>query len=281
MSTTPANLSDSKQEPAEKIKSIVRGQKDPFGNTITNVIDCANEFAIYEIEASNINERLRLIIDGYNKQSEQELLNKFNAVSQKYIEAKGLLYRSANFGMMKHRVANLLGNVLSSSEIDGNSKFDELIAEIKKENDAAIQNRMWYLLPAALTSFCFVAQGLYSMEQQQIGTPLWQIKTALIAASLGGSMSILLNISKLNFEEYARGFYILLGAERLFLAVIAGAIAFVLIKAGLFLPDIGKKSYWGMMAILVVAAFSESIIPRVLEKIENKPSGGNLNQTRD
>ncbi len=82
-------------------------------------------------------------------------------------------------------------------------------------------------------------------------------------------MSILISVRKLNFEEYASTrFYLMLGAERVFLALVSGAIAFTLLKSGFILPAIKGESYWAMMTILIAAAFSESMIPGALQKID-------------
>lgn len=253
--------------PTDKIKAIVCGKDDSYGNKIVDVIDTGDEFAIYEIDHPDINERLRVEIEGRDDDSQKALLAKFNRVSQKYIEAKGLLYRSSNFGMMKHRVAHLLGKVLSSESIDGNAEFDRLILAIQKEANDAIRNRTNYLFPCiAITGICFVL-ALLGIDLRTAHNPYWQVITALLASLLGGSMSILYNVRKLNFEEYTESrFYFLLGVERTFLAIAAGGIAFILIKAQWILPEVANETYWGVMASLVVAAFSESLIPSVLKK---------------
>lgn len=260
--------------PTEKIAKVTRDAIDPFGYKIINVFSRGNEYAIYEADHPDINSRLRVFIDGINDDSEKVLIGKYNKVKQKYIEAKGLLYRSSNYGMMKQRVANVLGSVLSSEGADvsnGNNEFDNLISTIKKEIEDSIKNRTHYLAPCAVTTVILFPIVLWHMELRMTHDPRWQIITALLASSLGGSMSILYNVKKLNFEEYSNGrFYLLLGIERIFLAVVAGAIAFILIKARFILPNVVDQTYWGMMAILVVAAFSEAMIPSALAKIEKK-----------
>lgn len=268
-------------KPQEQIKNIVRGNTDPFGYKIENVLSRGNEYAIYEVDVPDINSRVRVLIDGITDESEKALIKKYNEVKPKYIEAKGLLYRSTNYGMMKQRVANVLGSVLSSDEDSktageaGNAEFDRLISTIKNEIKGSIKNRILYLVPCVVTTVALFLIARCYMELRLIpNDPSWQMITAALAASLGGSMSILYNVKKLNFEEYTNGWFCpLLGAERIFLAMVAGAIAFILIKARFLLPDMVGRTYWGVMAILVAAAFSEAMIPSALAKIEKKTSG--------
>lgn len=264
----------SKTPPTEKIRNIVCGNKDPFGYKIENVLARGNEYAIYEADVADINNRIRVLIDGINDESEKALIDKYNKVKPKYIEAKGLLYGSTNYGMMKLRVANVLAGVLSSEESDietWNKEFDTLIKTLIKENDEYIRKRTYYLGPCAAVSFVFFCLAATRMELRTTSTPEWQIITALFASSIGGSMSMLYNAKKLDFDQYnSKMFYFMLGCERLFLAVVAGAIAFILIKAKFILPGIIDKTYWGMMAILVVAAFSESLVPSALARIEKE-----------
>ena len=260
-----------KKEPTEKIKLIAIGGKDPSGNNIAHVLASGNEYAIYEIDHSDINYRLRVIIDGNDDESEKAIIEKFNKVKQKYIEAKGLLYRSSNYGMMKNRVAHMLSTCFTSETIDGNAEFDKLIDEIKKEHEDSLKSRTCYIAPCiVLTALFFIwALSIYSGKSSH---PIyWQVVIALLASSIGGSISILSNVRKLHLEEYtSRLYYFFIGIERVFLSCIAGAVAFIAVKAGFLLPALSASSEWTMMMILVVAGFSESYVPGIIGKVERE-----------
>ncbi len=258
-----------KAMPTEIIKNIGVNKKDSSGNEIIQVFAKGNEYAIYEILDEDINNKLRVQIDGLNDESEKKLIEQFNLVKQKYIEAKGLLYRSTNFGMMKNRVAHTLATSLSSDSMDGNKEFQKLIDDIKEEQKAVAFHRILYLLPSIL---CIIgASILASIFFDTDNNLLSQFIIIFLASSLGGSLSIFINTKNLHFEEYNKWYiYFMFGFERIFLALIVGSITYILIKAKLLLGSIPIEDFWMMMSILIVASFSESFIPSVLGKIMKK-----------
>lgn len=109
----------SKSEIVDSVKAIVSGADDMSGNKVVNVLAKHNEYVIYEIETKDINNRIKVFIDGHTDQSEEKIQKRFNDVKQKYIEAKGMLSKSSNFEMMKHRVAHTLSTALNSDESGG------------------------------------------------------------------------------------------------------------------------------------------------------------------
>lgn len=260
-----------KKEPTERIKSIAVGGKDPSGNTVTQVLAFGNEYAIYEIDHSDINYRLRVLIDGHDDESEKAIIEKFNKVKQRYIKAKGLLYRSSNYGMMKNRVAHMLSTCFTSETIDGNAEFDKLIDEITKEHEDSLKSRASYIAPCITFTILFFIWALWIYSAKSNHPVYWQVVIALLASSIGGSLSILSNVGKIHLEEYtSRWYYVLIGIERVFLSCIAGAVAFIAVKAGFLLPALSTSSMWTMMLVLIVAGFSESYVPSILGKIEKE-----------
>lgn len=259
----------SKSEPVESVKALVVGAKDFSGNKVINVLAKHDEYVIYEIATDDINNKLKVFIDGRTDASEKLIQDRFNTVKQKYIEAKGMLSRSSNFEMMKHRVAHTLSTALNSSEVDGKKEFDELISIITKEHEELVVNRTIYLLPAFITLISLFAYCLYNIDSRIQNGPDWQIIVSLLGASLGGGLSILINAKTLNFEEFkTRTHYFLLGVERMFLACMAGAIAYIALKSGLLSPEISAKGYWPIMLVIVVSGFSESLVPSFLSRSE-------------
>ena len=140
----------SKTKRKESINSLKIGEKDTNGHIIVDILASGNEYSIYEIETKDINKKLRVLIDGNDDKSEKILTDKFNNVKQKYIEAKGLLYKSQNFGIMKNRVAHALSTALSSDKVNSNEEFISLINDIKNEAKLALKNRIFYLLPSTI-----------------------------------------------------------------------------------------------------------------------------------
>ncbi|HAV5501236.1 TPA: hypothetical protein JI107_18000 [Acinetobacter baumannii] len=255
----------------DMIKAIRVGELDPSNNKIVLVHSKYNEYAIYEIETSDINDRLRVIIDGHTDESEQAYTQKFNTVKQKYIQATGMLANTPNMNMLKRRIAHTLSTCLSGN-IDGIKEFDGLIKTIQEEHERLVLNRFLYVLPVLIVTLIFLILSLvhlniYKIEGMDKVEKLY-FYILFLCVSIGASISLLINASKLNFEEYSSKFYYcLLGAERLFLAICAGVTAFMFVKAGLLFPEFTKNSIWGLMVALTLAGFSESLIPSYLAKV--------------
>lgn len=268
MSERIVDIKTEKSDVVENIKKIIIGANDMAGNKIINVLARHNEYVIYEIETDDINNRMKVLIDGHTDESEAKIQKRFNEVKQKYIEAKGMLTKSSNFEMMKHRIAHTLSTALNSDE-DGKAEFTELIETITKEHEDFVFNRLLYLLPAFLSVFIFFIWCIIILDKRIHNTEDWQIIISLLAASLGGGLSMLINAKSLNFEEYkTKKYYFMLGIERIILAFMAGAVAFITLKSGFLTSEILNKGYWALMLTLVIAGFSESFIPGVLSKSE-------------
>ncbi len=266
-----------KTQPAERILNIRVGETDTTGAKIVSVLATNNEFAIYEIEHTDINSKLKVLIDGLTDESEKKIQDRFNSVKQKYIEAKGLLSRSANYGMMKQRIAHTLATCLNSETIDGDKEFSILISTIKGEHEKLVIHRCLYLIPClfSVTLFFLIALWLAANKnidslQWNIG---WQVFTSLLAAGLGGGLSMLMTARSLNFEEFtSKAHYLIIGLERLLLSCMAGAVAFIAIKSEIAFPTFAKANHWSFMAVLVLSGFSESFIPSILGKIQSDKS---------
>ncbi|MEX8501807.1 MAG: hypothetical protein AB3X41_02025 [Leptothrix ochracea] len=262
-----------KSQPIDSVVKIVKGGKDPSGYEIVDVLAKGNEYAVYEIEHADINNRLRVFIDGFTDESERALTKRFSDVKQKYIEAKGLLYRSSNFGMMKNRVAHALATALISDKNNVAEEFDQLIASIREEAKEVVFNRASYMFPMIIGLVVSAGFALKFMGERANFTPIWQLIVVALGSSLGGGLAILSKTKNLRFEEYESKFhYFLFGLERVLLALVAGSIAFVLVKARFLFSDIAISSYWSLMAIIIVAGFSEMLVPSFLETMSTKKS---------
>ncbi|MPS35483.1 MAG: hypothetical protein E2593_09340 [Stenotrophomonas sp.] len=261
----------SKQEPTERVATLISKQIDVHGNKVTHVLASQNEFVIYEIDTPDINNKLKVLIDGHSNESERKIINRFDKVKQEYVKAKGLLYRSPNIGMMKNRVAHSLATCLGCEDdkFDGVTLFRSLCVELEKEQKRTIINRFFYLLPS-LISVVAAAIAAYAFHWQRAdNTAHWQMASAFLAASLGTSASMLTGVKKLHFEEFPlSGFYALLGTERVFFGLVVGAIAYIAIKSGLITSSILQGSYWASLMVLVAAGFSEHFAPSIIKKIE-------------
>lgn len=262
----------SKNRPTDLIKNLQPGEIDASGNKVLHILSKGNEYCIYEIEHNDINYQLRVAIDGYTDDSEKILTERFNIVKNKYIVAKGLLYRSHNFGMMKNRVAHTLATCLQNDKLKGD-EFDELINEIKNEQKKLTQNRSFYYLPSLVLTTITAILAIYLKELRITDYQYWQILIIILGSLMGNSISLLTNIYKINFEERTQlWFYALMGIERIFLSGIASGIAYFLIRSKFIFPQIEIEDYWKIGIIAILASFSEKLIPNLLGKLERNYS---------
>ncbi|MEZ7786063.1 hypothetical protein [Neisseria perflava] len=263
----------------ETISNLKKGGLDVSGNKIINILAKYNEFIIYEIDIGNIQDRIKVFIDGHTDNSERIIQDKFSAVKLNYIKAKSTLLHSANFETNKQRVAHALANCLSgnNSNDENNQLFIELITTIKKEQNEILKNRILYFLPSLLLVMLCFCLCLYIYYKNIIeGARLenyefWvMLLSSLLSISLGGCLSIMSGAKLLNFQQFVGWYYyVFLGLERLLFSMFTGAIAFVVIKSNLVSSIILSKGNWSLMMILIIAGFSERLIPSILTKSEN------------
>ncbi|MCS4533089.1 hypothetical protein [Neisseria montereyensis] len=254
------------------IEKIKIGEKDSSGNIIIDVLAKQNEFAIYEIDTIHIQNRIKVLISGHTDISENKLIDRFNKIKMKYIEAKGVLLHTTNFEKNKQLIAHTLSAQLNSDSVD-NKLFDTLIENIQNEHETALRNRVCYLLPSMISTILFFIKCIYIIEERLLPTTTWTICSSLLAASLGGCTSMVISSKELNFQEYKQWYsYIYVGSERLIFSILTGAISFIVIKSGLISSNILSESYWTFIMILVIAGFSERLIPSILTKSESSIS---------
>lgn len=258
-----------KTEPTKGISEIKKGSKDQSDNTITNVLSKKNEFVIYEIDSKDPEDRLRILIDGHTDESENEIVKKFNKVKMKYVTAKGLLYKSSNFNLMKNRVAHALSTVLTDDLDDPNEIFDTLIKEIQDDYSSIIKKRGRFLLfpYAALLFMGILCSFLFYINIKPENNIIINLLYLLFGSIAGGALSMTFTVKHIKFDpNLETKYYILLSVERLALSVIAGLIAFIGVKAGLILNSIDTGNIYMFLFIMVLSGFSERFIPNILKE---------------
>lgn len=267
-----------KTEMLESIKKIKNGSKDSMGNLITDVLALGNEYAIYEIDTKDINKKLRLYIDGIDDESENIITQNYIKVKEKYIIAKGLLYRSSNFGLMKSRVAHTLATALSGEPDNANAQFDNLISQINKEYSDSFTRRLFYVIPGyiLLTIVAIIFfMDCYLPEICLNERALDWLKVAA-ASVIGGVFSITVNLPKIRFEsEIGKTIFVAFGLERITISMLAGIICTIGIKARFIFANMfdssttNSSTTWTLMFIVIVAAFSENLVPNIMNKFSD------------
>lgn len=265
-----------KTHSTEEIKTIAVGKADCFGYTITDVLAKGNEYAIYEIDTEDINRKLRVFIDAADDEREQEVINAYLAVKQEYIKAKGLLYRSSNFGMMKNRVAHTLATALSGSPDLAKTEFKSLIEEINDEYQSAFLGRIFYLVPGylILTLFVFALALNPFLEWLSISPVIKEWVYVATAALVGGNFSLTLNLKNIEFnKEINPLIYAAYGMERISIATLASVICTFGIKSKFIFANLftdKPEDVWALLFIVSVAAFSEKFVPNIIKNVGEK-----------
>ena len=255
-----------KTEVKESINNIKIGELDESGNKIVNVLAKHNEYAIYEIDSSNIQNRIRVLIDGHTDESEQKIQQRFNKVKSDYIRAKGVLLHSTNFETNKQRVAHTLSTCLNSEDED-NEIFEKLINSIHEEQNTILKNRLIYISPCIILSTICAIDFIFLLSQT---CPIEKIISYALPLFSSTSLSLITNSKKLNFQEFSKWYhYFLLGLERLFLSACIGYITFILIDSEIIKSIILPPMPHSLIIALLIAGYSERLIPNILTKSES------------
>ena len=119
-----------KTQPTKRISKIRINKTNNTGTKIVNILTTNNEFAIYEIDHPDINNKLKILINDHTDKSERKIQKQFNSIKQKYIETKGLLSKTTNYNMMKQKITHTLTTYLNSETISNEKEFSILISTI-------------------------------------------------------------------------------------------------------------------------------------------------------
>lgn len=113
--------------------------------------------------------------------------------------------------------------------------------------------------------------AFFIKDQLKLDTLSIHFIIIILGALMGNSISILTNLYKINFEERGQWwFYSLMGIKRIFLSIIASIISYWLIRSEFIFPQIDFNDYWKIGVIVIIASFSEKLIPNLLGKVEAK-----------
>lgn len=260
---------------SDVIKGLQKGGIDTNGYNIVAIYDKGSCYAIYEIDTPDLAQRLSVFIDSVDDSTYSTLMGRFLQVQAKFIEAKGVLYKSNNINTYKQQLVNVLSNLFHNIELsidDINSKLDEIIKDINSEHKKFVLNKIAYIMPTVLTLICSLVVFISVHEDQKMYFYYHMISLVIFGSCIGGLFSILYSQKQNDLERLSdyRLFYTIVGIERLMIAILGGIVAFCIIKSNTILPNVEAASYWDTLLILIVAGFSESLVPNLLNKISAK-----------
>jgi len=291
--TTPSVDTTAPSRPPVKtdgVSGVIDNMRDEFGNKIVKVFAAGANFVIFQIETNDVGDSLRVHIDDTSGAS--PLVAKFAAMNREFSDAVGLLYTSENPDLLRADIARSLAAAFVAPDIDGRDELRQI--QTRASDQTYYKNGARFLYAyAAFTYLIFIASEYYfrviavgtTGSEQTLVTDVFDI---LFSTALGGCLSIVTGLSKIRFDvpmfatklhRFAQMIFpIFVVFERIVVATVAGSIAYVLIKSNFLLQPITSGNRWSVMAILILAGFSESLIPSVLARIETNTDNKNASK---
>jgi len=268
------NAKEYKEKQKERMRNYVVGSKDFSGNIITKIFSKGDEYLVYEIKTKELSDSIKVLIDT-EIEHDCKAPENFFAVREKFTKLKGLLYKVVDDTSIKARISHILSHAITGKPDEANILFDDLINEINMEYEKQSNHRIKYLL----TTIAFIIIGIIgSIYIYYCGLFYDHIHVRNLifisaAASIGGFISITRRLQQMIFEKDVKPFlYVFYAAERMLIAISAGAVIYFAIKSNLIFGFVNAldKPIYGYLVFSVVAGFSETFIPNLLIKLEKK-----------
>lgn len=267
-----------KEEQRSHMTNFKIGQKDLNGYLITKIFARGNDYIVYEIQTDVLSESLRVLIHTIEPEDPKEFEKHFEKIKSDFNEIKAILYKAKRDNSFKHIIASAV-TLGITGDIEGSKK---LLLSIKNRINAEyklqFENKLTYLSVSFLItilliifSYIFFTKWslLYFKDFQSIPVFIYVIT----GGALGGAISLSLKLKKIEIEtELSKFTFMFYGLERMLIAIFASIISLILIKSNIFFGVIKEldNAVWGFIAIGILAGFSETLIPDVLNKIEKE-----------
>jgi hypothetical protein len=264
-----------KEEQKKRMSLYIVGNKDKNGNIIQRIYGRGDEYILYEIASSDINDAIKVWIDTKTETDSTGIIKKYNETRAKFVEVKGCLYKVVDKMSIKNRIAQILIHGMITSSDEANKQFDDLIHEIQKEYRDQFANRMRFVLSSLMVSLVLISFSIAGYHYQ-IGKGedhLYNLIFVCAGGSVGGFFSITIGVNKLICEkDVEHWLYILYGFERISIAILAAVITYFAIRADLAFGICEKLKHpvVGYTIFAVAAGFSETLVPNLLTKLESK-----------
>jgi hypothetical protein len=200
---------------------------------------------------------------------------KLNTVMVDFNEIKAFLTKREMI-RFKSRIASGLRMALEGRSDAARTTFNNIKAKVTQLRSNHF--RISYLL-GAFSLFCLLllaVVGLQILEKIGVDTDfsLWnetKLLHVLLFSSIGGFFSVTLSYKTIvtNIPEAGQRVYFLNGILRICIAVMAGIVAYQLMMSGM-LMNFFKDNTYGLYTLCILAGFTESFIPKILDKTANE-----------
>ena len=262
-----------RQKAKDVLAKYVIGTKDRSGNEIVNVFLRSDEFVIYEINAKNLVDSIRIAIEPWTKEDKNKRESNYYEIRAKYIQVKGLLYKVIDDASIKSQIAPILAHAVDGNVAEAKKQLDDLMIDINNTYKDQFRNRLRYLATViCLVLVCIIITYLtYNYDWYSEKVINRELIFTATAGTIGGFISVSRRIRQMVFEKEVDWYlYLFYGFERVSISAFCAVIAYFIIHSNLALGIINELTtpIYGILVIAFVAGFSETLIPNLLIKLE-------------
>jgi hypothetical protein len=271
-----------KRQQRARMASYVVGQKDPNGYTITKVYARGDEYVVYEVGGLDPSESFKINVDTEIESDPYGLTERFEQIKEELNNFRAIIHKCAHDTSAKNRAAHAISSALQGETDNAKRILNTIIEQINKEYIERITGKITYLSASlgVITLFSMVSVALYlirSTEWARHNMELVNMIYSITFAGYGGLLSITTKLNELFFERgLSKLHYVAYGLQRISYSALGGIFMYLIIKSKIvfgFLVENSNNMY-GILALCVVAGFSEKLVPSTIHKLESQSESG-------
>ncbi len=275
MEKTAEEIKKYKEDQQKRMATYTVGKKDSSGNEILSIYIHSDEFVIYEIKTTNLTESLKVKIDTELEDDPNGIIKNYTQIRPFFTEFKGVIYKIQNYSSYKSIAAHLISHALYGSPEDASAKFSKLIEEVNSQYAEQFKYRLYYLITALSFVLFNILASIVIYLTHALDSFL-QLRNLIFCAaggSIGGFISLSRKLKEMIFEkDVKRYMFIAYAVERIFISMFAAIVAYFAIESNLILGVVKqlKQNIFAYIVFAVAAGFSETLIPNLLIRFEEK-----------
>lgn len=265
-----------KRDQIERMKNYMIGNKDGMGYVISKIYARGDDYVVYLVEGADDITSLKVRVDTQIEDNVKPLLD-FHTVKDDFDKLKSTLYKLGADESYKQRAASAIATAIVGKTEESKKIFTSITQDAENDYKTKIYSRVLYLLGAGIIAMIFVISSIFIYFGRDTdfiiaNSTFFNVIYCLMYSSLGGVLSVSLNAKKISSQKAISDWmYLIYGAERIVISLIAGVVVYSLIRSGLmfsgFISDDGN--IFMLLMLSFVSGFSETLIPNSLSKIES------------
>ncbi len=264
-----------KKEAQAVLSNYKVGGTNPSGNRITWIFMKADEFIVYEVETEDVANSIRVVVEPWTENDENNLLGKFFQIKSKYSEVRGLLYKVPNFNDIKSKIASIISMGIINDVDEAIAQFDTLIEEINRNYIDEFRNRLRYLGSVLLYVIitCGLSFATYYFDLFLEMRAFHDLVFVFTAGAIGGFVSVSRRAKQMTFEKDVDAhLYYFYGFERGLISSFGAIIIYFVINSNIALGIVNdlNEPLYGIFVFSFIAGFSETLVPNLLIKLESE-----------